>query len=213
MQHCINLHGLYGISDETLSPYEHLPKMLQEAILGGLRIFQLRDKCHSDQEIQPIALELMHICKKSGVQFILNDRYALAKELGCGVHLGKEEWENWKLDSKKRSKELRFLECVGISCYDSLEYAKEAKALGADYVAFGSCFESPTKPLARCLNLDIFLEARNLEIPVCAIGGITPLNAHQLKNIEMIAVISSLWNNNLTRMNAQNLLKAWNGTT
>ena len=69
---------------------------------------------------------------------------------------------------------------LGVSCYDSLDAARAAVAAGADYVAFGSVFPSPTKPAAVRAPLALFGEARALGVPLVAIGGITLENAPQL---------------------------------
>ena len=85
---------------------------------------------------------------------------------------------------------------VGVSCYGDVLRAVEAEAAGADYVAFGSCFASPTKPNAPVIDLAILAEARKLvNVPICVIGGITLENVEELAPYqpEMAAVIGGLW--------------------
>ena len=84
---------------------------------------------------------------------------------------------------------------LGASCYDSLAAARAAVAAGADYVAFGSVFPSPTKPAAVRAPLALFAEARPLGVPLVAIGGITLQNAPQLlaAGADCLAVISDLF--------------------
>jgi thiamine-phosphate pyrophosphorylase len=84
---------------------------------------------------------------------------------------------------------------LGVSCYDSLAAARAAVAAGADYVAFGSVFASPTKPAAVRAPLGLFAEARGLGVPLVAIGGITLQNAPQLiaAGADALAVISDLF--------------------
>ncbi|MFZ2909554.1 MAG: thiamine phosphate synthase, partial [Candidatus Desulfobacillus denitrificans] len=85
---------------------------------------------------------------------------------------------------------------LGISCYDELERAREAKRIGADYVAFGSFFASSTKPAAVRAPLTLPAAAKaELGLPVCAIGGITLRNAPQLiaAGADLLAVISDLF--------------------
>ncbi|MDX1654499.1 MAG: thiamine phosphate synthase, partial [Candidatus Competibacteraceae bacterium] len=77
-----------------------------------------------------------------------------------------------------------------------LERARRLTALGADYLAFGSVYPSPTKPAARRADLQLLAMARReLELPIVAIGGITPANAPPLvaAGVDLLAVISSLW--------------------
>ena len=84
---------------------------------------------------------------------------------------------------------------LGASCYDSLDAARAAVAAGADYVAFGSVFPSPTKPSAVRAPLSLFGAARQLGVPLVAIGGITLENAPRLleAGADSLAVISDLF--------------------
>ena len=86
---------------------------------------------------------------------------------------------------------------IGVSCYNRLELALEAAAQGADYLAFGSFFPSPTKPNAPRATLELLQHARQqLTLPICAIGGITLETApHLLANgADMLAVITDVFN-------------------
>ena len=67
---------------------------------------------------------------------------------------------------------------IGVSCYDSLERARQFAAAGADYLAFGAFFASPTKPQARPATTQFLRAATALGKPRLAIGAITPANAH-----------------------------------
>jgi thiamine-phosphate pyrophosphorylase len=84
---------------------------------------------------------------------------------------------------------------LGASCYNDERLARAAVAAGADYVAFGSVFPSPTKPQAVRAPLRLFGEARALGVPLAAIGGITLENAPQLlaAGADLLAVISDLF--------------------
>ncbi len=201
------LKGLYGISDCVLTPHNTIIQQLQMAINGGLNIFQYRDKLSSDKDIKHIVNKLQDFCHMNNILFILNDRYELAIQLNVnGLHLGKDEIINF--DSIRKE----FKGIIGVSCYDNIEMAKEFEIRGADYVAFGSMFESKTKQNATICKLDILKEAKSiLNIPICAIGGIDIDNAKLLKHCNMIAVISSLWDTKDTiTNNAKNLISSWN---
>ncbi len=184
------LQGLYGISDTKLTPTKTLIPQLHKAIQGGLRIFQYRDKDSKDSEIAGLVGELQAICDENNVLFVLNDRYELAIKLGVGgLHLGKDEVA--QLLNIRES----FQGVMGVSCYDSIELAQRYENAGVDYVAFGALFLSPTKKDAKPCALSVITEAKNtLKIPICGIGGICVSNVSLLKECDMIAVISSLWN-------------------
>lgn len=210
------LFGLYGISDCILTPYAEIFDYLESAIRGGLRIFQLRDKIHSDEEIEGFARELQEFCREKGILFILNDRYNLALKIQSdGLHLGREELDSFCGLRKD------FHGIIGVSCYANIESALYYQSLGADYVAFGSFFHSYTKPNATAAPLTLLKHAKEMcKIPLCAIGGIAPDNVSLLQDADMIAVISSLWQNNMplhsleshdfVRFNAERLVSLWN---
>ncbi|WP_120952382.1 thiamine phosphate synthase [Helicobacter sp. L8] len=198
----IELKGLYAISDPKLTPYSHLLKLAEYAIEGGVRFLQLRDKQSSHNELLGLAKALKDLCAQKGVGFVINDRLCLALECGAwGLHLGEEDMPL----SKARA---RFSGVIGVSCYGDLERAIQAQDQGADYVAFGACFRSPTKPHAPCIDLEVLARAQAcLKIPICAIGGINAQNIAQLQHADMIALISALWQGDV-RANAKILSSA-----
>lgn len=197
------LSGVYGISDEILTPFSTLTHQVQEAIAGGMKIFQFRDKNSLDKDIIEIVQHLMDICVKSNVLFVLNDRVELAIALGVpALHIGESDGD---LPLIRK----RFKGILGVSSYGDLARAQKIESSGADYVAFGAMFPSPTKPNAPWVGIEILQQAREaLEIPICAIGGISKDNIRMLKNADMCAVISSLWNGD-PRENAESLSRVF----
>jgi len=195
------LHGLYIITDDTLTPPSTIMQQVEQALLGGAKIVQLRDKKSSDEVIKKTALELQNLCENHNAVFVLNDKVELAIELGLsGLHIGKSDYH--------RIKEIRknFSGCLGVSCYGDVSFAKEMQELGIDYVAFGSFFTSPTKPNSNVVDLEVLTQAQHeLDIPVCAIGG---LNSENISDVmkhkpDMIALISDIWKSENIQNRAQ----------
>lgn len=199
------LNGLYGISDEILTPYDTIFDSLDKAVLGGMKIFQLRDKSHRDNELFGISVKIRDFCIQRNVLFVINDRVDLANAINAeALHIGGEDCD-LKIARKNFSGK------IGVSCYDSLDLALKAQEGGADYVAFGAFFPSRTKPNAKKASLDTLLEAKKrLKIPICAIGGIDDENVSMLKSADMIAVIGSLWSGDIEK-NAEKLIEKWQG--
>lgn len=199
------LSGLYGISDEILTPYDSIFDSLHKAILGGMKIFQLRDKSHCDNELFGISAKIRDFCTQRNVLFVVNDRIDLANAINAkALHIGGEDCD---LKIARRN----FSGKIGVSCYDSLDLALEAEEGGADYVAFGAFFPSNTKPNAKKASITTLLEAKKrLKIPICAIGGISAENVSVLKNADMIAVIGNLWSGDIEK-NAEKLVEKWQG--
>ena len=130
----------------------------------------------------------MTLARRYGVPVIVNDAVELALEVGAaGANLGRDDGD---LAAARRRLAGRIL---GTSCYNDAQLARAAVRAGADYVAFGSVFPSPTKPLAVRAPLELFSE--RIGVPLAAIGGITVENARQVvrAGADMLAVISDLF--------------------
>ena len=87
---------------------------------------------------------------------------------------------------------------IGITCHNSKKLALKAKKCGADYVAFGSFFEYPTKKSAFKANLAILRWAKKkINMPIVAIGGINNSNYKKIlyNGANCIACSSYIWNN------------------
>lgn len=183
--------GVYAITPETADT-EHLLMQVEAALAGGVAAVQYRDKSDDVARRHEQASELVALCRPFGVPLIVNDDLRLADLCDAdGVHLGRD-------DASLR--EARIIlgrgKLIGASCYQSLELALAAQAAGADYVAFGSFFASPTKPVAGRAGLDLLREAAPLiHLPLVAIGGITLGNAPQLLDAgaDSLAVLSALF--------------------
>lgn len=201
------LSGIYAISDEILSPYDTLYDQLSMAISGGISCFQLRDKTNTDKFLKTWCIKLEELCRNSDVTFILNDRVELAIAIKAqGLHIGsKNDGSLYSLDEIRCIRD-KFDGVFGISCYGNISFAKQVKNIGVDYVAFGSCFVSPTKRNAKQIDISIFDQIHN--IPKCAIGGIDDKNVGLLKNANMIASISYIWNGDIAD-NVRKLKSAW----
>ncbi len=185
------LRGLYAITPDGIGR-EILFTRVEAALRGGASIVQYRDKQRSAIARAEIARALSALCRRFGAGFIVNDDLALA--LACaadGVHLGDVDG-----DLVAARQALGPGRLLGVSCYADFELARAALVAGADYVAFGAVFSSPTKPHAVPAPLSLFARCREeLGVPACAIGGITADNAPAViaAGADMIAVISDLF--------------------
>lgn len=190
------LRGLYAITDSELTPLDTITNQVRDAIAGGAGILQFRYKGEITADVLIKLSELQKICKDNNVLFIINDHKRLAKEIDAdGIHIGKDD-ENDLASLREEFKG----KIIGVSCYGDIERAKKAQNLGADYVAFGSFFYSPTKPHSNIVSMQTISEAKKvLDIPVCVIGGISTQNAPSLvqSGADMISVISGLWEGNI----------------
>jgi thiamine-phosphate pyrophosphorylase len=186
--------GLYAITPETADTPEgtaHLIRCVHDAVAGGARVVQYRNKRAGHARRLEHALGLSAVCAQFGALLIINDDVELALEVEAdGVHLGKSDG-----DIARARKRLGPKRRLGASCYNDLALAAAAHAAGADHVAFGSVFASTTKPGAVRAPLSLFAQARSLKLPLVAIGGITTGNATEVTaaGADAIAVISDLF--------------------
>ena len=184
--------GLYAITDQHLISTSNFHKAVEQALLGGASIIQYRDKSNDRNKRLEQSSTLRSLCHQYDALCIINDDIELARKVEAhGVHIGKDD------QSLKQAREaLGDDAIIGVSCYNDIRLALAAEKNSADYVAFGTMFSSPTKPDAVMATPNLVSEAkRQLNIPVCGIGGITEANIHQLiqHDIDMAAVISSLF--------------------
>ncbi|MCU0805026.1 MAG: thiamine phosphate synthase [Burkholderiales bacterium] len=187
----VAFRGLYAITpDEPDTPA--LVAKVADALAGGIAALQYRNKPADAALRRAQAEALAPLCRARQVPFIVNDDLALALAVNAdGLHLGGTDG-----DLAGARVRLAAGKLLGASCYDRFELAITAKAGGADYVAFGSAFASPTKPNAVHAPLALYARAhRELGIPVVAIGGITVDNAPALvaAGVDAVAVITDLF--------------------
>jgi len=181
------MRGLYAITPDRADT-EALLRKVEQALKAGVAMLQYRNKIISKDKRLLQAKELAPLARGYGVPFIVNDDVDIALAVGAnGVHIGRADGDLAAARSKLAGK------ILGASCYDSLDKAKAAVRAGADYVAFGSVFPSPTKPEAVRAPLSLF--GNDLGVPLCAIGGITLENAPALiaAGASLLAVITDLF--------------------
>jgi len=169
------------------------PDRLARALdAGPVAAFQFRVKDVDQHEAARLAEPLQRICADREVAFIVNDSVSLAKRLGAdGVHLGQEDG-----DPREARLVLGPDVQIGVTCHDSRHLAMEAGDAGADYVAFGAFYPTPTKDVKhRPEPVILSWWSALFELPCVAIGGITPANAAPLvtAGADFLAVSSAVW--------------------
>ena len=186
------LHGIYVITDQTLTPPDKIETYVHHAIQGGCSVVQYRDKTSLPAQRLQQALKLNALCREHNILFIVNDDIELAKQSGAhGVHIGKND-----TDLIYAREQLGQNSIIGVSCYNDIQRAIDAEKQGASYAAFGRFFTSQIKPEAIQANPEILTRAKQLiNIPITAIGGIDHTNATSLihAGADMLAVISSVF--------------------
>lgn len=170
--------------------------VLQEAIAGGITLFQFREKGNGAKEGSEkikLAKKLQLICRQNGVPFIVNDDLELALEIDAdGIHIGQED------EDPQKVREMIGDKILGISAHN-LNEANKAIAQGANYLGVGPMYDTITKKdIREVKGPEVIIEMRknNLTIPIVGIGGIQkglikPVMEAGADGIAVISAISS----------------------
>lgn len=198
------LKGLYVLTDASLTPTETILEQIERVLKSGVRVIQYRDKYASDEEAEKQCIRLQALCDYYEAVFIIDDRLEIAHRIHAdGLHVGEDD-----VSYEEARALLGNDKIIGVSCYGDIERAKKYANLGADYVAFGSFFPSPTKPQAKIVDPEILKQAKvQLSVPICAIGGITEENIEQLScyDIAMYSLISAVYKDDAIEENLEKL--------
>ncbi|UCG84477.1 MAG: thiamine phosphate synthase [Dehalococcoidia bacterium] len=184
------LTGLYLILDKQALGDRHDADVARQALEGGTRSIQLRDKVRSKSELIPVSIELKRLCSEFNALFIVNDHLDVALAADAdGLHIGQDD-----LPLPVARMLMPDNKIVGCSAA-TLDEAALADAQGADYVGVGSIYPSPSKPGTRIAGLEILRQVKDtVSIPVVAIGGINEDNVAGIMDAgaDACAVISSV---------------------
>lgn len=183
-------YSLYLVSDKKSCKNRDLEELIQQAILGGVTIVQLREKNIDSKDFYEQALRVKRVTDKYNIPLIINDRVDIALAVGAdGVHVGQEDL-SCSVIKRNISKNL----IVGVSVHN-VEEAMRAELDGADYIGCGALFNTSTKENTKKLKIEELIKIKeNVKIPVVAIGGINEENIEELydSNIDGIAVVSAI---------------------
>ena len=182
--------SLYVILDRAAARGRELVEVLDAALAGGCRMVQLREKDWPSGRLLPVAERLRARCAAVGATFIVNDRVDLAVAIGAdGVHVGQED-----LPARAARPLLRPGMILGVSTH-SVAQARAAQADGADYVAVGSMFPTPSKTEFELVGPGLLRKLRaEIRVPLVGIGGITHANVSEViaAGADGVAVISAV---------------------
>lgn len=185
---------LYAITDRHWLNGRRLYDDAEQALKGGATFLQLREKddmALSHEELLAEARELLPLCRRYGVPFIINDDVEAALECGAdGVHVGQSDMEAGSARAKLGPDRI-----LGVSA-GTVEQALLAERRGADYLGVGAVFPTGSKADAEAVSFETLKAiCRAVRIPVVAIGGITKENIRDLagSGISGISVISAIF--------------------
>jgi len=188
-----NACGLYLLTPEHIDNVQAFALTLDAVLAtGAVDCVQLRLKDVADDVIIATAETLLQVCHAHEVPLFINDRTDIAVLVDAdGVHLGQDDG-----DVATARALLGAAKDIGVTCHGSKDMAFTAGDQGANYVAFGAFFPSPTKPGAALADTELLTVWDEItDIPCVAIGGITPQNCGELKaaGAHFVAVCAAIW--------------------
>ncbi len=183
--------NLYLITDRKQARGGDLFGVVEEALKGGVRAVQLREKDIFSRELYEMAHELRKLTSRYDARLFINDRIDIALAVDAdGVHLGGDSLPIYKTRALIGENML-----LGVSCHNQMS-AITAQEKGADFITFGPVFFTPSKaPYGEPVGLDkLEIVTSLLEIPVFALGGVNRNNTRQIMEAGAsgIALISAI---------------------
>ena len=184
---------IYLISPNKITNNEFYKDLSKIFKSKKISFFQLRLKNAKRKSILLIGKKIKKICRKFNVKFIINDDPYLTKKINAdGCHLGQNDMDIIKARKIIKNK------IIGITCHNSIKFAKIAIRNKADYIAFGAFNGSKTKKTRFQAKINILhLIKKTTKIPVVAIGGINVKNYKKLllNKANFLAISGYIWNN------------------
>lgn len=183
-------YSLYLCTDRHTNGILTFQETVEQAVLGGCSVVQLREKECSTREFFQRAADIKAVTEKYNIPLIINDRIDVCMAVNAdGVHLGQED-----LPVAEARRILGEEKIIGVSAHN-LEEALKAWQEGADYLGVGAIFGTNTKKNTTATSIEILKEiCLQVPIPVVAIGGVCAVNIEQLKNsgVSGVAVVSAI---------------------
>ena len=202
-------YRLYLVTDRNCLQQQTLEQAVEQAILGGVTLVQLREKAIASKEFYERALRIKAICHHYNVPLLINDRVDIALAVEAdGVHIGQSD-----LPCGVVRQLLGKDKIIGVSARTA-QQAIQAQADGADYLGVGAMFATSTKADAQTVTIASLTQIRQaVTLPIVAIGGInhTTLPALQQAlqaadtSIDGVAVVSAILGQKDVKLASQQL--------
>ena len=183
-------YTLYLVTDRQLMSCDSLTEAVEQAILGGCTMIQLREKELPSLEFYNQAVAVKQVTERYHIPLIINDRIDIAMAVhAAGVHIGQHD-----LPAATVRKVIGENMLLGVSA-SSIAEAIQAQQDGADYLGVGAMFPTGTKTDAESVSMEELQKIRTaVSLPIVVIGGINKGNAGRFKpmGIDGLAVVSAI---------------------
>lgn len=202
-------YSLYLCTDQELMSTATIEEAVEQAILGGCTLIQLREKHSSSLDFYKTACSVKIITDKYHIPLIINDRVDIALAVDAdGIHVGQSD-----LPCSVVRKIIGEDKIIGVSA-STLAEAIQAEKDGADYLGVGAMYSTDTKTDAQVVTIEELKRIRKaVKIPIVVIGGINQKTLVNFKNcgINGLAVVSAIISQKDIRRAAKELLQQFKG--
>lgn len=200
-------YSVYLVTERGTMDTDEFCNAVEEAIMGGVSIVQLREKNITTRMFYEVACRIRQVTAYHATLLIINDRLDIALAVGAdGLHVGAEDLPT------AEARKLLGKELILGATAASVEVALAAEAAGADYIGSGAIHATPTKPDKAVLPLSELARIRDaVKIPVVAIGGITPEDIVPIRKTgaDGVAVVRAIMDSTDPRAAASRFRAAW----
>lgn len=198
-------YTLYLVTDREIMSTEKLETAVEQAILGGCTVVQLREKNCSSLAFFEMAIKIKEITDRYQIPLIINDRIDIALAVdAAGVHIGQSD-----IPARIARKLIGDNKILGVSA-SNFEEAIRAYKDDADYLGVGAMFITDTKTDARFTSMNELAQIRKyIPLPIVVIGGINKTTIPNFEGIDIngFAVVSAIISQPDIKSAAQNLKK------
>lgn len=198
-------YTLYLVTDREIMSTEKLETAVEQAILGGCTVVQLREKNCSSLAFFEMAIKIKEITDRYQIPLIINDRIDIALAVdAAGVHIGQSD-----IPARIARKLIGDNKILGVSASNFKEAIRAYKD-DADYLGVGAMFITDTKTDVRFTSMDELAQIRKyIPLPIVVIGGINKTTIPNFEGMDIngFAVVSAIISQPDIKSAAQNLKK------
>ncbi len=183
-------YSIYLVTDRKCMSTKTLQEAVEQAVLGGCTMVQLRENRISSLDFYNLAKEIKQVTDRYKVPLVINNRIDIAQAVdAAGVHIGQRD-----IPALAARKIVGRDKIIGVSA-SSLQEALQAEADGADYLGVGAMFPTRTKKDAKLVSMRELCAIRQaVKIPIVVIGGINSENGAEFAKlgVDGLAVVSAI---------------------
>ena len=207
----LNFLKVYLITDIKRTGKDRFLNAVEEALQGGVRALQIREKDLNPKDLLALALEVKILTQRYNAKLFINDRVDIAIMAGAeGVHLTETSVQTTEV--KNNFPNL----IVGVSTH-SIEGAQLAETQGADFITFSPIYDTPSKAsYGSPQGLDLLKQVTQaVRLPVLALGGV---KLHRVSECLAhgafgVAMISDIWGSTNIKQQSSEYIQNFGGNS